>query len=185
MAEDQRFVSSRPDVLVYQTAPLDRDITVAGPIEVELHVSTTGSDADFVVKLVDANPRRMPGWKEEDDVKGKLDRGGQQTLVRGEPFRGRYRDGGETPKPFTPGEVVKIKFTLDDVFLTFKRRHRIMIQVQSTWFPFIDRNPQTFVPNIFQAKRADFVKATHRIHRSASATSAVRIRVLPAADEPQ
>ena len=183
MAEDQRFVASRPDVLVYQTEPLDRDVTVAGPIEVSLWVSTTGTDADFVVKLIDVNPGRMQGWKQEDDTAGKPNRGGQQTLVRGEPFRGRYRDDRSAPKPFTPGEVVEIRFTLDDVLHTFQRHHRIMIQVQSSWFPFIDRNPQTFVPNIFEAKAEDFVKQTHTIHRAAGAASKVTLPVLPAADE--
>jgi putative CocE/NonD family hydrolase len=183
MAEDQRFVSSRPDVLVYQTAPLERDVTVAGPIEVELWVSTTGTDADFVVKLVDVNPGRMQGWKQEDDDQGKVNRGGQQTLVRGEPFRGRYRDGDSSPKAFVPGERVKIKFTVDDVFHTFQRHHRIMIQVQSSWFPFIDRNPQTFVPNIFAARAEDFVKQTHTVHRSAAAASKVTLPILPAADD--
>jgi len=184
MAEDQRFVASRPDVLVYQSEPLDRDVTVAGPIEVELWVSTTGSDADFVVKLVDANPGRMQGWTQEADDQGKPNRGGQQTLVRAEPFRGRYRDDDSTPKPFTPGEVVKIRFTLDDVLHTFQRHHRIMIQVQSSWFPFIDRNPQTFVPNIFEARAEDFVKATHTVHRSPTAASKVTLPILPAPDDP-
>jgi putative CocE/NonD family hydrolase len=183
MAEDQRFVSTRPDVLVYQSAPLERDLTVAGPIEVELFVSTTGADADFVVKLVDANPGKMPGWRDEDTEAGKLDRGAQQTLVRGEPFRGRYRDDPSAPRPFTPGEVATLRFTLDDVFHTFQRGHRIMIQVQSSWFPFIDRNPQTWVPNIFEARPADFVKQTHTIHRAAGAASRVTLPVLPAADE--
>jgi putative CocE/NonD family hydrolase len=183
MAEDQRFVSSRPDVLVYQTEPLDRDVTIAGPIEVELWVSTTGTDADFVVKLVDVNPGRMQGWRQEHDDQGKLNRGGQQTLVRGEPFRGRYRDDDSNPRPFTPGEVVKVKFTVDDVFHTFQRHHRIMIQVQSSWFPFIDRNPQKFVPNIFEAKPEDFVRQTHTVHRSPTAASRVTLPVLPSADE--
>ena len=183
MAEDQRFVSSRPDVLVYQTPPLDHDVTVAGPIEVELHVATTGTDADFVVKLVDVNPGRMQGWTQEADDQGLPNRGGQQTLVRGEPFRGRYRVDPASPTPFTPGEVTTIRFTLDDVLHTFQRHHRIMIQVQSTWFPFIDRNPQTFVPSIFEATPADFVRQTHTVHRSPGAASKVTLPILPSPDE--
>lgn len=180
MAEDQRFAAMRPDVLVYQTAPLERDVTLAGPLEAELFVSTTGTDADWVVKLIDVNPAEMPGHDKES---GQPDRGAQQTLVRAEPFRGRYRDGYDTPKPFTAGEVTRVRFAVNDVFHTFQRNHRIMIQIQSSWFPFIDRNPQTFVPNIFEAKRADFVKATHRVYRAGATASALRVTLLPAADE--
>jgi putative CocE/NonD family hydrolase len=179
MAEDQRFASRRPDVLTYQTPPLDRDVTLAGPIDVELAVSTTGTDADWVVKLVDASPGKMPGWTTADIDAGKPDLGGRQILVRGEPFRGRYRNSLQHPEAFVPGQVAVVKFTLDDVMHTFQRGHRIMIQVQSSWFPFIDRNPQTFVPSIYAAKRADFVMATHRVHRG----SKITVRVLPAADD--
>jgi uncharacterized protein len=187
MAEDQRFASRRPDVLVYQTPPLDRDLTVTGPLDAELFVSTTGTDADFVVKLIDVNPARMPGWTDEDDeafARGvKKDRGGQQTLVRGEPFRGRFRDSLEVPKPFVPGEVTTIRFRLNDVFHTFQQGHRVMVQVQSSWFPLIDRNPQTFVPNIFEAKATDFVKATQRVYRSQASASSVQILVLRSAEK--
>ncbi|MBK7535514.1 MAG: CocE/NonD family hydrolase [Myxococcales bacterium] len=182
-AEDQRFASRRPDVLVYQTPPLDRDVTLAGPLTAELFVSTTGTDADWVVKLIDVNPDTMPGWTELDERTGERPNlGAKQILVRGEPMRGRYRDGGATPKPFVPGETTPVTFPINDVFYTFGRGHRIMIQIQSSWFPFIDRNPQTFVP-IFQAKAQDFVKATHRVHRAAATPSALVVRVLPAADE--
>lgn len=178
-AEDQRFAAARPDVLVYETEPLAEDLSLAGPLEVELFVSTTGSDADFVVKLIDVNPDRLPGWKRPDLVT-EPDRGGQQTLVRAEPFRARFRDSYSVPKPFTPNQVTRVRFTVNDVFHTFQRRHRLMIQVQSSWFPFIDRNPQTFVPNIFQAQAGDYVKATHRLYRSAQHPSSVTVRVLPA-----
>lgn len=181
-AEDQRFASRRPDVLVYQTAPLEHDVTLAGPLAAELFVSTTGTDADWVVKLIDVHPGVMPGWTDADEHTGKPNLGAQQILVRGEPMRGRYRDGGTTPKPFTPGEVTPVKFPINDVFYTFQRGHRIMVQIQSTWYPFIDRNPQTFVP-IFQAKASDFVKATHRLYRAQSTPSALVVRVLPSADE--
>jgi putative CocE/NonD family hydrolase len=182
MAEDQRFAASRPDVLVYQTEPLDKDLTLAGPLEAELWVSTTGTDADWVVKLIDVNPGKLPGGA-RDDTEDKPNRGGQQTLVRGEPFRGRFRESYSDPKPFKPGEVTKVRFVINDTFHTFKRGHRVMLQVQSSWFPFIDRNPQTFVPNIFEAKEEDFVRAFHRVYRSAEHPSALMVNVLPALDE--
>ena len=183
MAEDQRFAARRPDVLVYQTEPLERDLTLAGPLEAELWVSTTGSDADWVVKLIDANPGKMPGFTRKDEEAGEVNRGHQQTLVRGEPFRGRFRDSYSEPKPFKPGEVTKVRFVINDVLHTFKRGHRVMIQVQSSWFPFIDRNPQTFVPNIFEAKEEDFVRANHRVHHEAQHPSALKVNVLPALDD--
>jgi hypothetical protein len=183
MTEDQRFASRRPDVLVYETAPLEKDLTLAGPLEAELWVSTTGTDADWVVKLVDVNPGKLPGPTGGETEEGKRNRGGQQTLVRGEPFRGRFRDSYSEPKPFKPGEVTKVRFFINDVFHTFKRGHRVMIQVQSSWFPFIDRNPQTFVPNIFEAKEEDFVRAFHRVYRSAAHPSSLKVGVLPAVDD--
>jgi uncharacterized protein len=183
MAEDQRFAARRPDVLVYESAPLEHDVTLAGPLEAELWVSTTGTDADWIVKLVDENPGKLPGFSEEDERAGKQNRGGQQTLVRGEPFRGRFRDGYETPKPFVAGEPTKVKFTVNDVFHTFRRGHRIVIHVQSTWFPFIDRNPQSFIPNMFEVKPTDYVEATHRVFRSKAMPSSLEVTILPAADE--
>jgi uncharacterized protein len=183
MTEDQRFAARRPDVLVYQTEPLERDLTLAGPLEAELWVSTTGTDADWVVKLVDVNPGTLPGWKRGDEEAGPKNRGHQQTLVRGEPFRGRFRDSYAEPKPLKPGEVTKVRFVINDVLHTFKRGHRVMIQVQSSWFPFIDRNPQTFVPNIFEAKEEDFVRAFHRVHRTKAYPSAIKVSVLPPDDE--
>jgi putative CocE/NonD family hydrolase len=185
MTEDQRFAARRPDVLVYQMAPLEKDLTLAGPLEAELWVSTTGTDADWVVKLIDVNPGKMPDASPRagGDDQDKRDRGGQQTLVRGEPFRGRFRDSYSEPKPFKPGEPTKVRFTINDVFHTFKRGHRVMLQVQSSWFPFIDRNPQTFVPNIFEAKDEDFVRAFHRVYRSAAHPSSLKVGVLPAVDD--
>ena len=154
MTEDQRFAAHRPDVLVYKSEIVNEDITFAGPLNASLFVSTTASDADWVVKLIDVYPNDHP------------DRGGQQTMVRGEVFRGRFRESYRFPKPFEPGEITPISFELQDVFHTFKRGHRIMIQVQSSWFPFVDRNPQKFVPNIFNADEKDFIQATHRLYRS-------------------
>ena len=183
MAEDQRFAARRPDVLVYATPPLEREVTLAGPLGAELYVSSTGTDADFVVKLIDVNPGTMPGWTRADEEADRPNRGGQQILVRGEPFRARYRDGYSSPVPLTPGAVTRVAFPINDVFHTFLRGHRIMVQVQSTWFPFIDRNPQRFVPSIYAASAADFIVATHRIHRSLATPSALRVTLLPSPDQ--
>lgn len=162
MGEDQRFAARRPDVLVYQTEPLEQDLTIAGPIKAELFVSTDQSAADWVVKVVDVYPNQLPGEPKDHVYQG----GAQQLLVRGEVFRGRYRESYETPKPFTPNQVAKVSFELLDVLHTFKRGHRLMVHIQSSWFPFIDRNPQHYVPNIFDAEESDFVKATHHVYRS-------------------
>lgn len=182
MAEDQRFAARRPDVLVYQTEPLADDLTIAGPLHADLWFSTSATDADVVVKLIDVYPGEAHGWSESDHDSGRKNRGGQQTLVRGEPFRARYRESYERPQAFTPDQPAAINFPINDVFHTFQRGHRLMIQVQSSWFPFIDRNPQTFVPNIFEAKAEDFVRATHRIYRTPTQASSVEVRVLPALD---
>jgi uncharacterized protein len=183
MAEDQRFAARRPDVLVYQTEPLEQDLTLAGPLQADLWFSTSGTDADVVVKLIDVAPGEPRGWGETDHESGRKNRGGQQTLVRGEPFRARYRESYEHPLPFTPGVAAPVKFAINDVLHTFQRGHRIMIQVQSSWFPFIDRNPQTFVPNIFAAKAEDYVRATQRVERSPAQASSLEVHVLPAADQ--
>lgn len=191
IAADQRFAAQRPDVLVYQTDVLERDVTLAGPLEAELFVSSTGTDADFVVKLIDVNPDemkdqsddRIPLPNKEQTAKDLLKRSGQQVLVRGEPFRARFRDSLSTPKPLIPGQPTTVRFTLNDVMHTFQRGHRIMVQVQSSWFPFIDRNPQTFVPNIFAAKEDDFIKATQRVYHQRGQASRLQVRVLPGLDE--
>ncbi len=174
VAADQRFASSRPDVLSWETEVLEQDVTLAGPLEADLFVSVTGSDADFVVKLIDVAP---PDLKEQG-----VQRGHQQTLVRGEPFRARYRQSFSQPLAMVPGQITPVRFNINDVLHTFKRGHKIMVQVQSSWFPFIDRNPQTFVPNIYEAKASDFIKANHRVYRSAGQASALRVKVLPAID---
>ena len=168
MAEDQRFAARRPDVLVYQGEPLQDDLTVAGPIEVCLWVSTSRQDADWVVKLVDVNPGKLATEDEKY-------RGGQQTLVRGEPFRGRFRESFEHPKPFEPNQPTRVRFTLNDVCHTFMRNHRVMVQVQSSWFPYIDRNPQSWVGNLFEAGPEDFVKATHRLYFGGEHASSIRL----------
>jgi len=175
MTEDQRFAARRPDVLVYTSDVLEEDLTLAGPIQADLWVSTTGSDSDWVVKLIDVYPSELPERDEESDGP---DRGGQQTLVRAEVFRGRFRESYETPKAFVPDEVSNVSFELQDVMHTFQRGHRVMVQVQSSWFPFVDRNPQTYVPNIFEAGEDDFIKTTNRVHRSKRHPSHIEIGVL-------
>jgi putative CocE/NonD family hydrolase len=151
---------------VYQTDVLEEDLTLAGTIQANLFVSTTGTDSDWVVKLIDVYP---------DDLQEKA---AQQTLVRAEVFRGRFRESYEKPKPFISNQVTEISFELWDVLHTFKRRHRIMIHVQSTWFPFIDRNPQKFVPNIFEANEDDFITVTNRVYRSRQYPSHIEAGVL-------
>ena len=175
--QDQRFAASRPDVLVYETEPLEEDLTFLGPLKATLHVSTTGTDADWVVKLVDVYAGDFP-----DPVPNPahVRMGGYQQLVRGDVFRGKFRNSFEKPEPFKPGKVTKIEFTMPDVCHTFRRGHRVMVQVQSSWFPLVDRNPQTFV-NIPTAKPEDFRKATQRVHRAANAASSLTVQVLPSA----
>jgi len=173
---DQRFAASRPDVLVYETEPLEEDLTFAGPLKATLHVSTTGTDADWVVKLVDVYAGDFPDPKPNP---GHVAMGGYQQLVRGDVFRGKFRHSFEKPEPFEPGQVTKIEFTMPDVFHTFRRDHRVLVQVQSSWFPLVDRNPQTFV-NIPTATPEDFRKATQRVYRAGNAASALTVQVLPA-----
>jgi putative CocE/NonD family hydrolase len=174
MVADQRFAARRPDVLVYQTEPLTEDYTIAGPIEVTLHVSTTGTDADWVVKLIDVYPENFP---DPDPNPTKVKMGGYQQLVRGDVMRGKFRNSFEEPEPFESGKPAVVKFTLPDVCHCFRPGHRIMVQVQSTWFPLADRNPQTFC-DIYTAKESDFKKATHRVYRSADKPSGVTMRVV-------
>ena len=157
LVADQRFVDGRPDVLSFATEPLAEEIVLAGDVTAHLFVSTTGGDADFVVKLIDAYPDLVPG----DPTMG-----GYQLMVAGEILRGRFRRGFEQPVPFLPGEVEEVTINLRPASHVFQKGHRIMVQVHSTWFPLYDRNPQTFVPNIFQAKDSDFVAQTHRVHFS-------------------
>jgi putative CocE/NonD family hydrolase len=175
MTEDQRFAARRPDVLVYRTEVLESDLTLAGPIRADLWVSTTGSASDWVVKLIDVYPGEIPG---HDPDSGDPDRGGQQTLVRAEVFRGRFRESYENPKPFVPGEVTRVSIDLQDILHTFKSGHRVMVQIQSSWFPFVDRNPQSYVPNIFEADEDDFITVTNRVHRSKRHPSRIEIGVL-------
>lgn len=173
MTEDQRFASQRPDVLVYQTQPLEEDLVIAGPITVRLNVSTTGTDSDFVVKLVDVYPNDYPtpaAPQGRRPPSNAIKMGGYQQLVRGEPFRGKYRNSFEKPEPFVPGQAAKIEYEMPDVYHAFRRGHRIMVQVQSSWFPLVDRNPQTFM-EIPKATALDFQKATQRVYRRGSSVT--------------
>jgi putative CocE/NonD family hydrolase len=173
---DQRFAASRPDVLVYETDVLEEDITFAGPLQATLHVSTSGTDSDWVIKLIDVYARDYP----DPEPNPKYVRmGGYQQLVRGDVFRGKFRNSFEKPDPFKPNEAARIEFAMPDIFHTFRRGHRVMIQVQSTWFPLVDRNPQTFV-NIPTASENDYQKATQRVYRSHDAASSLTVQVLPA-----
>jgi hypothetical protein len=176
MTDDQRFASERPDVLVFETPPLERDLTWTGDIMAILNVSTTGTDADWAVKLIDVYPENyqpIPGSR------GDIDWGGYQQMVRSEVIRGRFRNSYENPEPFVPGQITTVKLPLQDVYHTFKAGHRIMIHVQSTWFPLIDRNPQKYVDNIFKARAEDFVSATHRVYHSAEHPSWIEFKMLP------
>ena len=181
MTEDQRFAAWRPDVLVYQSEPLSDDLTLAGPLEAKLWVSTSQSAADWVVKVIDVYPGELPGSINQPEAEKKDKKaypGGRQMLVRADVMRGRFRNSYQEPEPFTPDEATAVNFRLNDTFHTFKRGHRVMVQVQSTWFPFVDRNPQNYVPNIFEATEADFVKATHRIYHSPEHPSQIRVGIL-------
>ena len=164
MDADQRFAAERPDVLVFETEPLDRDVVFAGPIQVNLHVSTSGTDSDFVVKLIDVYPNNYP---DPDPNPTEIHMSGYQQLVRGEPFRGKFRKSFEKPVAFEPNVPDMVSWTMPDILHSFRRGHRIMVQVQSSWFPLTDRNPQVFgdIPNM---KAADFQKATERVFGDSS-----------------
>ena len=181
MVSDQRFAGNRPDVLVYQSEPLEDDVTIVGPLVPKLFVSTTGTDSDFVVKLIDVYPQKELEEKHRRGVSDvgvpETDLAGWEQLIRGEPLRGKFRHSFEKPEPFTPGKVEEIDFTMPDINHTFRRGHRIMVQVQSSWFPLIDRNPQTFV-DIPKAKPEDFRKATERVYHEPGHASGLDVQVL-------
>ncbi|UWZ81950.1 CocE/NonD family hydrolase [Occallatibacter riparius] len=183
MVDDQRFSSYRPDVLVYQTDPLTEDVTIAGPISPKLKIASSGTDSDFVVKLIDVYPEDYgdaegrPNKRVTDEPPLRM--GGYQELLRGEPMRAKFRNSWEKPEPLTPGKQTEVDFTMPDLFHTFRRGHRIMVQVQSSWFPLTDRNPQTFT-DIPHAKPEDFKKATEQVFREKDAASGVEVMVMPA-----
>jgi hypothetical protein len=162
-------VENRPDVLSWQTDELKDDVTLAGAVTAKLFASTTGSDSDWIVKLIDVYPQKFEAnWK----------LAGYELIVADEVFRGRFRKSFESPEPLTPGAVTPFTIDLHTATHVFKKGHRIMVQVQSTWFPIIDRNPQKFVPNIFEAKDSDFTKTTQKIYRSSQHPSGVEISVV-------
>ncbi|MEW6126489.1 MAG: CocE/NonD family hydrolase [Acidobacteriota bacterium] len=174
MTDDQRHAATRPDVVVYQTEPLSEDMTVAGPIKVSLEVSTSGTDSDFVIKVIDVYPDNAPD--NSPNPRG-IRMGGYQMLVRGEPMRAKYRNSWSKPEAMVPNKKTKVEFTMPDVFHTWLKGHRLMIQVQSSWFPLVDRNPQKFI-NIYAAKDSDFQKATQRVF----CTSRVMLNVMRGQD---
>ena len=173
MTADQRFAGRRTDVLVYQTDPLMRDVTFAGPLTASLYVSTSGTDSDWIVKLIDVYPGDYP---DPDPNPTGVKMGGYEQLVRGEPFRGKFRKSFARPVPFEPGKPDKVEFQLPDVYQTFRRGHRIMVQVQSSWFPLVDRNPQKFM-DIPKALSSDFTKATERVYFGGADGSKIEMRV--------
>jgi len=191
MTEDQRFAATRPDVLVYQTEPLTDDVTVAGSIKPELFVSSSGTDSDFVVKLIDVFPddyqfpetgNKLPNGDPErvkppeNSAFSVFKPGGYEMLLRGEPFPARYRNSFEKPEPLVPNRPAKISYVMPGIVHTFKKGHRIMVQIQSTWFPLVARNPQKFMANYKQGTDADFQKATERVYHSVQYPSRI---VLP------
>jgi len=170
LVEDQRFVDSRPDVLTWQTDTLTDDVTLAGQVTAKLFASTTGSDADWIVKLIDVYPETYPqDWKLS----------GYELMISNDVFRGHFRNSFEKPEPLTPNAVTPFTIDLHTQDHVFKKSHRIMVQVQSTWFPIIDRNPQKFVPNIFEAKESDYQKATQHIYRTKESPSGVVLSIVP------
>ncbi len=177
MTDDQRFASRRADVLTYRSQVLEEGVTIAGEMLAELWVSTSETAADWVVKLIDEHPGDA---EDPPDLPEGRRMGGYQEMVRSEVIRGRYRESYEHPQPFLPDQITYVPLELQDVLHTFRKGHRIVIQIQSTWFPLVDRNPQRYVPNIFEATEEDFVRATHRVHRSGAHSSSVRVSVLPA-----
>ncbi|MBL8824297.1 MAG: CocE/NonD family hydrolase [Planctomycetia bacterium] len=169
LVQDQRFVHNRPDVLSYETEPLHEDTVLAGNVFAKLFASTTGSDCDWIVKLIDVYP----------DNYSESKMAGYQLMVANDVFRGRFRESFENPRAIEPGKVNEYQINLHSMNHCFRKGHRIMVQIQSTWFPLIDRNPQKFIPNIFEATEKDFQSATHTIHRSASQPSHLIVQQLP------
>jgi putative CocE/NonD family hydrolase len=167
LVQDQRFVHLRPDVLSYESEPLERDLDVAGPVVAQLFASTNGTDGDWIVKLIDVSPDRP-----EDALAG------YQLMIADEVFRARFRKGFERPEPVESGHVERYPIELHWVDHRFKKGHKIMVQVQSTWFPLIDRNPQRYVPNIFEAKESDYRTATQRVYRSSGRATHLELPVL-------
>jgi len=177
MSDDQRCIDDRRDAVTFETDPLSEDVTVGGEMTADLRVSTSTDASDYVVKLIDVYPMDEPDSPYRPDT--TVHYAGYQQLVRGEIMRGRYRNGFDHPEPFVPNRVTRVSFRIQDVLHTFERGHRIMVQVHSSWFPAFDRNPQTYVPNIYQAKASDFVTATERVYHGPGRASGLRVQVVP------
>ena len=182
MDDDQRFAARRPDVLVYETEPLTEDVTVVGPVKPKLKIASTGTDSDFVVKLIDVYPEDFKYADEQSQ--GKRVTGAPPVFMQGYEQTGARRADArevselwEKPEPLVPGKVTAVDFTMQDVNHTFLKGHRIMVQVQSSWFPLVDRNPQVF-EDIYKAKPEDFKKATETVFHQAGAASGVELMVL-------
>jgi putative CocE/NonD family hydrolase len=186
MTDDQRFASRRTDVLTFQTYVLEEDLTLAGVVTADLKVSLSTTDADFVVKIIDVFPDdfNYPGSAQQNtgrNAGGPYPMGGYQMLVRGEIMRGKFRNSFAKPEAFKPGKIEKVKFDLPDVAHTFKKGHRLMIQIQSSWFPLADRNPQQFL-NIYEADDKDFQKATIKIYHDAANPSNIILPIMRKTD---
>ena len=188
MVGDQRFAATRPDVLVYKTETLEEDVTIAGPVSPMLFVSSTGSDSDFVVKLIDVYPDELSDEPStsiasaKDVQPARFVMAGYQQLVRGEPFRAKFRNSFITPEALRPNEVAKIKFDMPDVYHTFRRGHKIMVQIQNSWFPLVDLNPQKFM-HILDAKATDFQSATQRVYRHGTQATYLEMGVMPTVEQ--
>jgi putative CocE/NonD family hydrolase len=183
MVDDQRFAARRTDVLAYETDPLTDDVTIAGPVSPKLRIASSGTDSDFVVKLIDVYPDDLPDVASTDASRRPLaaipvSMGGYEQLLRGEPMRAKFRNSWEKPEPLSPGKITELNFVMPDVNHTFRKGHRIMVQIQSSWFPLADRNPQTFV-EIPDAKPEDFKKATEQVFHRKDAASGIELMVLP------
>lgn len=181
MIDDQRFAERRPDVLAFKTNVLKEDVTLTGVVTADLFTAISTTDADFVVKLIDVFPDSL-SYNDVDiyavkDAAGLYPMGGYEMLVHGEVIRGRYRKSFEKPEPFMPGKIENVKFNIGDVAHTFKKGHHIMVQIQSSWFPLVDRNPQKFV-NIYEASGDDFQKTSVRIYHEENNPSCIILPVL-------
>jgi putative CocE/NonD family hydrolase len=175
MIEDQRFASTRPDVIAFSTENLNTDLTVAGPIRITLYVSSTGKDADFIVKIIDEFPETNSA---SEHRKTGITMAGYQSLVRAEIFRAKYRESYKNPQPLIPGKITKLQIDLPDIYHTFKTGHKIMLQVHSSWFPLYDRNPQKFM-NIYEANEEDFKAEEMRVYYSSNRyPSSIRFKVV-------
>lgn len=169
MVEDQRFAATRPDVAIFESEPFREEVTFSGPLDVEFFLSTTGTDADYIVKVIDVFPDSAKGFAVQNK---KVPMGGYQMLLRGDAFRAKFRNSMERPEPLVPNEVTRLKFSLNACNHTFKKGHKLMIQVQSHWFPLVDRNPQVFT-DIYRAQKSDYKKASHKIHFGGNNTSKI------------